>query len=84
MPERWQSEMKRMRIARQFGNNSFATEKPEYALLDSLVKVQMIIEKSHPTIIHETHEQDIIDQVCTLGYSSERLSNSPNVLFRSN
>ncbi len=212
MPERWQSEMKRMHFARQIGNNSFATEEPEYALLDSLVKdgdwvvdvganvghytkrlselvgptgrviafepvpetfsllssnvqcfahknvtlinaavsdkmdlagisiptlstgmvnyyeaevggvkdgelsvlaltldsllsqatiglmkidvegheaqalagMQAIIEKSHPTIILETRNQTIIDQVCALGYTSERLTDSPNVLFRSN
>lgn len=210
MPQRWQSEMKRMRFARQIGKNTFATEEPEYALLDSLVNkgdwvidvganvghytkrfselvgesgrvvafepvpetfsllssnvqffphknvtlinaavsdkmdiagisiptfssglvnyyeaevggvkegelsvleltldsllsnanvglmkidvegheaqalagMQAIIEKCHPTIILETRSQDIIDQVCALGYSSERLTDSPNVLFR--
>lgn len=210
MPQRWQSEMKRVRFARQIGQNSFSTEEPEYPLLDTLVKagdwvvdvganvghytkrlselvgangrviafepvpetfsllssnvqcfkhqnvtlinaavsdkvdiagisipkfstglvnyyeaevgsvqdselsvmaltldcllsnapvrllkidvegheaqaldgMQAIIKKHRPTIILETRDQQIIDRVCAIGYRSERLTNSPNVLFR--
>lgn len=211
MPQGWQSEMKRMRFARQISNNSFLTEEPEYELLDTLVKkgdwvvdvganvghytkrlselvgaegrviafepvpetfallssnvqhfahknvtlinaavsekmdiagisiptfssglvnyyeaevggvqegelsvlaltldsllasapvalmkidvegheaqalagMKNIIESSRPTIILETRNQEIIDQINALGYNSERLTDSPNVLFRS-
>jgi FkbM family methyltransferase len=37
LPKRWQTELKRLRYARQIRRNSFATDEPEYRMLAQLV-----------------------------------------------
>ena len=53
----------------------------EASVLDGMRK---LIEESHPVLIVETGSKQLIADLTALGYVSERLHNSPNVLFRSN
>lgn len=47
-----------------------------------LAGMRKIIEASHPFLIVETGSKEVIDELTALGYVSEKLQNSPNVLFR--
>ncbi|HKK19971.1 MAG TPA: FkbM family methyltransferase [candidate division Zixibacteria bacterium] len=44
--------------------------------------MQKLIADYHPILIVETRSDDVIANVTSLGYSSERLADSPNVLFK--
>jgi FkbM family methyltransferase len=44
--------------------------------------MQKLITNYHPVLIVETRNDEVIDSVTSLGYSSERLADSPNVLFK--
>jgi hypothetical protein len=44
--------------------------------------MQQLIRKHRPILIVETGVKDVIASLTSLGYTSERLPKSPNVLFR--
>ncbi len=44
--------------------------------------MQQLIDRYHPILILETRNDQVIARVASLGYSWERLNNSPNVLFK--
>ena len=46
--------------------------------------MQQLIENHHPILIIETESKEVIDRLATFGYVSEKLHNSPNVLFKPN
>ena len=46
--------------------------------------MQQLIENHHPILIIETESKEVIDRLATFGYISEKLHNSPNVLFKPN
>ena len=43
--------------------------------------MQELINADHPTLIVETGNEELIDYISSLGYDSQRLNQSPNVLF---
>ena len=47
-----------------------------------LAGMRNLIEAWHPVLIVETGSQEVISHLKELGYSAERLKNSPNVLFK--
>lgn len=47
-----------------------------------LASMQKLIENHHPVLIVETGSKDVIDSLVNRGYVSEKLQNSPNVLFK--
>lgn len=49
-----------------------------------LAAMQKLIETHHPILIVETNSQEIIANLMSLGYVSEKLPNSPNILFKMN
>lgn len=44
--------------------------------------MQSIITKNHPILIVETCSKKVVDSLSLLGYTQERLDNSPNILFK--
>jgi FkbM family methyltransferase len=46
--------------------------------------MQRLLENHHPFLIIETVSKDLIAKLSTFGYSSEKLPNSPNILFKPN
>lgn len=44
--------------------------------------MQQLIENHHPILIIETESKEVIDRLATFGYVSEKLKNSPNILFK--
>jgi len=57
------------------------TEGHESFVLDGM---QKLIKKYHPVLIIETDSIEVIANLKSSGYFSEKLQNSPNVLFRPN
>lgn len=55
------------------------TEGHEAFVLSGMRK---LIEASHPILVVETDSNELIRQLVLLGYASEKLQNSPNVLFK--
>jgi FkbM family methyltransferase len=49
-----------------------------------LAGMNKLIEKSHPVLIIETSSEEVIASLSTLGYSPEKLHNSPNFIFKPN
>jgi FkbM family methyltransferase len=49
-----------------------------------LAGIQELIKKYHPILIVETGSKDVIANLASIGYVSEKLQNSPNVLFKPN
>ena len=49
-----------------------------------LAGMQRLIERDHPVLIVETGSKEVIANLKSLGYISEKLQNSPNVLFKPN
>jgi hypothetical protein len=41
-----------------------------------------LIELSHPVLIVETGSSEVVDNLVSMGYSSEKMLNSPNILFK--
>jgi FkbM family methyltransferase len=54
-------------------------EKHESFVLSGM---QKLLEKYHPFIILETDSKEVIDNLLTLGYVSEKLPESPNIFFK--
>jgi FkbM family methyltransferase len=47
-----------------------------------LAGMQELIKRDHPVLIIETDSEKIIDNLSLLGYTSEKLKGSPNILFK--
>ena len=54
-------------------------EDHEAAVLDGMAR---LLERQHPVLIVETGDEKVVDRLAGLGYESERLDGSPNILFR--
>jgi FkbM family methyltransferase len=44
--------------------------------------MQRLIERQHPVLIVETSSENVVSRLNSLGYVSEKMPNSPNVLFK--
>jgi len=47
-----------------------------------IVGMEKLIERYHPVLIVETYSERVINNLIAMGYVSEKLSGSPNVLFK--
>ena len=47
-----------------------------------LAGMSRLLEKQHPVLIVETGDEEVVKRLAGLGYDSERLPGSPNILFR--
>ena len=47
-----------------------------------LAGMSRLLEKHHPVLIVETGDEEVVKRLAGLGYGSERLPGSPNILFR--
>lgn len=47
-----------------------------------LAGMTQLLEKQHPVLIVETGSAQVVEHLVALGYASERLPGSPNILFR--
>jgi FkbM family methyltransferase len=47
-----------------------------------LLGMENLLSKDHPILIIETESQSVMENLAKYGYSAQRLSNSPNVIFK--
>ena len=54
-------------------------EDHEAAVLSGMAR---LLERHHPVLIVETGDERVVEGLARMGYVSERLPGSPNILFR--
>lgn len=69
----------RLGIEARVGLVKIDAEDHEAAVLAGMAR---LLEKQHPVLIVETGDKEVVEWLAGLGYASERLPGSPNILFR--
>ncbi len=69
----------RLGIEARVGLIKIDAEDHEAAVLAGMSR---LLEKQHPVLIVETGDEWVVERLAGLGYASERLPGSPNILFR--